>query len=188
MLAAGRFRPADPVLVIGATGGVGTAVVPLLAAARVHVVATARPDAEAYVRNLGAADVIDHGTADLVTETAARHPDGLAGVVNLALPGDRLTAIAETIHPGGHLVNVAYPSPDPATFPRADLTVETVFTRAVPGDLAELAAQAVGGTMPAAIGGRYALADASRAYHDPAHTHTLGKLVVVPGPANSRTW
>ncbi|MGI5242723.1 NADP-dependent oxidoreductase [Dactylosporangium sp. CA-139066] len=50
LMASAEVRPGMKVLVVGATGGVGTAVLPLLAAAGAHVVATAR-DAGAAAGN-----------------------------------------------------------------------------------------------------------------------------------------
>lgn len=51
-----------PVVVTGAAGGVGSVAVTLLAALGWRVVAsTGRPDEEDYLRNLGAAEIIDRG-------------------------------------------------------------------------------------------------------------------------------
>ncbi|MER6950311.1 NADP-dependent oxidoreductase [Nonomuraea sp. NPDC000554] len=179
LLRASRFQPADPVLVIGATGGVGSATVPLLAAAKAYVIATATEADQPYVRNLGAADVIDHHTHDVAAETLRRHSDGVAAVINLALPGERLVEFGRLVRPGGQVLNVAFPKPDPAAFGRDDLTVETVYASARPGDVADVAARAVDGSLPAAIGRRYRLDDAARAYRELIAEHTRGKLVVV---------
>ena len=52
-----------PVLVTGATGGAGSVAVALLAALGYHVVAsTGRPSEQAYLRGLGAADIIERST------------------------------------------------------------------------------------------------------------------------------
>ncbi|QFY14442.1 zinc-binding dehydrogenase [Nonomuraea phyllanthi] len=187
VLREGRFQAGERVLVIGAAGGVGGAVVPMLAAAKVHVIATALPEDDAYVRALGATDVIDYGAADIVTETLRRHPGGVDAVVNLALPGPALIEVSRAVGPGGRLLNVAYPSPDPSAFDRADLTVATVYSTARPGDLDELAAQAVAGTLPSTISRRYPLDEAARAYADLVGTHVRGKLLVTgprSGPRN----
>ncbi|KPI20257.1 NADPH:quinone reductase [Actinobacteria bacterium OK074] len=179
LLREGRFQPGETVLVIGATGGVGSAVVPLLAAAKAHVVATAGAADEEHVRSLGAAEVIDHSATDVVAETSRRRPDGVDAVVNLALPGDRLTDVGRVIRHGGRLLNIAYPAPDPAAFERDDLTVHTVYGAAGPGDLDELAARANEGVLPSAISRRYRLDDGPRAYLDLEQEHTRGKLIVL---------
>ena len=178
LLRHGRFAPGEKVLVVGATGGTGSAVLPLLAEAGVHLIATSTPADEAAIRALGAAEVIDHRTTDVLDETLRRHPDGIDALVNLALPGTELPRFVRAIRPGGRLLNIAHPSPDPAAFDLEHLSVETLFTNAGPGDLDALAAKAVAGTLPVSIGRRYALADAARAYTDLLRDHTRGKWVV----------
>jgi len=179
LLRVGRFQPGETVLVIGATGGVGSAVVPLLAAAKAHVIATAGAADEDYVRGLGADEVIDHRATDVVAETSRRCPDGVDAVVNLALPGARLIEVGRVIRSGGRLLNVAYPAPDPGAFERDDLTVETVYGAARPGDLDELAARAAEGSLPSPISRRYRLSDGARAYLELEQEHTRGKLIVL---------
>ncbi|MET9245874.1 NADP-dependent oxidoreductase [Nonomuraea sp. NPDC003709] len=172
LLRAGTFAPGTKALVIGAAGGVGGAVVPLLADRGVHVIATAIPSDESYVRGLGAAETIDHSSADTAAETLRRHPGGVDALVNLVLPGPALAEPARVVRPGGPLLTVAFPSPDPST------GFKTVYTHARPGDLDEVAALAVKGTLPSTVSRRYPLAEAARAYRDLVHDHVRGKLVI----------
>jgi NADPH:quinone reductase len=165
-------------LVLGAAGGVGGAVVPLLAAAGIHVIATAIADDERYVRELGAAEVIDYRNVDTVTETLRRHPEGIDTLVNLALPGPALVEASRVLRPGGRLLNAAFPSPDPSAFSGIDLTVDTVYAVARPGDLDRLAAHTLDGTLPSTTRRRYPLAEAPQAYAELVHAHVRGKLVV----------
>ncbi|MGW0803588.1 zinc-binding dehydrogenase [Nonomuraea sp. NPDC002799] len=176
LLRAGGFEQGMKVLVIGAAGGVGGAVVPLLSARGVHVIATAIPGDEAYVRALGASEVIDYRSVDPAEETLRRHPGGVDGLLNLALPGPALPAVAPAVRTGGRLLNIAFPSPDPS------LRIETVYTKALPGDLDEVAALAVRGTLPSTVTRRYRLDEAVRAYTDLVHEHVTGKLLVVMDP------
>ncbi len=175
----GEFRRGDVVLVIGATGGVGSVLVPLLAAAQVHVVATASPADDGYVRDLGAAEVIDHRATDVVEEMVRRRPGGVDAVVNLALPGDGLVDVARAIRPGGRLLNIVFPASDIAAFEGKELTVETVVASARSGDLDALAARALDGSLPVAISKRYRLADGGQACVEFLNEHTRGKVVVV---------
>ncbi|WP_232295353.1 NADP-dependent oxidoreductase [Parafrankia sp. EUN1f] len=179
LVRAGEFQPGDVVAVIGATGGVGSVLLPLLSTAKVHVIATASPVDDGYVRDLGAAEVIDHRAVDVVDEILRRHPDGVDAVVNLALPGDGLAGAATAIRPGGRLLNIVFPTPDTAAFKGRDLTVATVITSARPGDLDLLAARALDGSLPVAISRRYPLTDGVRACVEFLNEHTRGKVVVV---------
>ncbi|WP_327158729.1 zinc-binding dehydrogenase [Streptomyces tubercidicus] len=127
---------------------------------------------------MGADEVIDYRTTDVVAETSRRYPDGVDAVVNLALPADRLIEVSRVIRRGGRLMNATHPAPEPGTYERGDLTMGTIYSAARPGDLDELAARANDGSLPAAIGRRYRLADGPRAYLEFVQEHTRGKLIV----------
>ncbi|MEV0183183.1 NADPH:quinone reductase [Streptomyces sp. NPDC050625] len=73
----GRLRAGDTIVVTGAAGGVGSAVVQLAAAAGAKVVATAsKRDAE-YCLGLGAHAVVDYSTPDLTAVIAEAAPEGV---------------------------------------------------------------------------------------------------------------
>lgn len=179
LLRTGTFQRGETVLVIGATGGVGSVLIPMLAATGAHVIATAGAADDEYVRGLGADESVDYLAADTVEEALRRHPAGVDAVVNLALRGDALAAATRAIRPGGRLVNIVLPSPDPAACGIAGLTVETIAAAARPGDLDALAAQALDGSLPVAAGREYPLAEGVQACVDLVREHTRGRLVVV---------
>jgi NADPH2:quinone reductase len=56
--------------------------------------------------------------------------------------------------------------------------VETIVTSAPPGDLDALAGQALDGSLPVTVSGRYPFADGVRACTDLLRAHTRGKLVI----------
>src|SRR5215216_877509 len=58
------IRKGETILIVGATGGVGSYATQLAARRGAHVMATARQTNEALVRELGAAETIDHTTED----------------------------------------------------------------------------------------------------------------------------
>jgi acrylyl-CoA reductase (NADPH) len=100
-LEAHGLTPADgPVLVTGATGGVGSTAVAMLAARGYHVVgSTGKQDEHRYLRDLGAAEVIDR------SETAAESPKPLereqwAGAVD-CVGGATLAYVLRTLRYGG---------------------------------------------------------------------------------------
>jgi NADPH:quinone reductase-like Zn-dependent oxidoreductase len=171
LLATAQVRAGETVLLVGATGGVGTTVLPLLAAAGARVVATGTPADAALLRSLGAAEVIGYGPAD--------YPAGVDIAVNAVLPGDRLAALAVAIRPGGRLLTITYPVPRPGSLGRDDVHLHFVLDLdARFGGMCEVADQAVGGGLSATIGRRYRLADGARACADFVREHTTGKLVV----------
>ncbi|MEN3614718.1 NADPH:quinone reductase [Plantactinospora sp. ZYX-F-223] len=73
----GRLRPGDTVVVAGAAGNVGSALVVLASTAGARVVATAAADDEAYCRSLGAAEVLDYRDERWPERVRALCPDGV---------------------------------------------------------------------------------------------------------------
>ncbi len=92
----------ETVLVVGATGGVGSVVVQLLAAAGVRVVAPANAEDERYLLGLGVAEVLPRDD-DVVASVRARHADGVDAVADLVslAPGAYDSALAG----GGRVVS-----------------------------------------------------------------------------------
>ncbi|GAA4262444.1 NADP-dependent oxidoreductase [Dactylosporangium darangshiense] len=165
LMASAEVKPETRVLVVGATGGVGTAVLPLLAQAGAHVVATAR-DADAdLVRSLGAAEAVGYDD----------YPEGVDLALNLVLPGDRLERLVAAVRPGGTLLSITFPPPAPhdEVDVRLVLDMEGRY-----GGMAEVAVDALAGRLRARIAARYEFADAVRALADFAGRHKTGKLVV----------
>ncbi len=80
----GRVRSGDPVLVTGATGGVGSHAVAILASLGLRVTASSRkPEAASYLRDLGAHEV--------------SHPDALAVPGGKALAHPRWQGAVDTV-------------------------------------------------------------------------------------------
>ena len=179
VVAAGGFVSGERVLVIGASGGIGSVVVPLLTR-RAEIIATATSEDEGYVRALGADTVIDYLAADVIEETLRRHPGGVDAIINLALKGEALLAGAKAVRPGGRLLSTTPGTPEASAFGRDDLSVNVVMgTLLLKGDtLPTIAAHALDGTLPDPISRRYRLDDAVRAYRDFADGHSRGKVVV----------
>lgn len=171
LLGVARLKPDETVLVVGATGGVGTAVLPLIAQAGARVIATAT-DADADVlRGLGAHEIIGYDQAG--------YPAGVDVAFNLTLPSDRLSGLARALRPGGRLFTIIYPPPQPESIGRDD--VETRFVldaNATYGGMREVGELAADGRLPATIGGRYTLDQGVQAYVDYVREHTTGKIVV----------
>ncbi|BBH63362.1 NADPH:quinone reductase [Actinoplanes sp. OR16] len=155
------IRAGERVLVIGATGGVGTTLLPLLRAA--HVIATGHPDDEPQLRELGAGQVIEYG----------HYPAGVDTVLNLALPSDQLTDAARALRLGGRLFTITFPMPRPEFIDRDDVEFRLILdTEGALGGAADITA------LRPTIARTYTLDDGPQALHDLAHEHVVGKLVI----------
>ncbi|MEV7210268.1 MULTISPECIES: NADPH:quinone reductase [unclassified Streptomyces] len=145
----GRLRAGETVYVGGGAGNVGGAAVSLAARAGARVVATARArDAEA-VRELGAAEVLDHHAPDLGERLRAAAPDGYD--VHLDTSGRGVLADAvESLARGGRLVAMVGLGSGPAALPVSRLytrdasIVGFAISNATTADLAEAARGVVG--------------------------------------------
>jgi putative YhdH/YhfP family quinone oxidoreductase len=100
------LKPANgPVIVTGATGGVGSVAVDILAASGYHVVALTGKEAETgYLKELGAAEVMLRSNLDL-SKIRPLGKETWAGAVD-NLGGDVLSWIASTMKVGGALASI----------------------------------------------------------------------------------
>jgi NADPH:quinone reductase-like Zn-dependent oxidoreductase len=89
----GRPRPGETVLVGGAAGNVGSALVEFAVRAGARVLATAAPRDHDHVRSLGAAEVVDYRTEGLAERLAALAPDGIDVHVDTSGHNDLRTAV-----------------------------------------------------------------------------------------------
>ena len=162
------------VLVVGATGGVGTFAVQLAAERGAHVIASARPGDEDFILGLGAADTVDY-TGDLEVIIRQRHPGGVDGVIDLVNRDPEVFAtLAGLVRRGGRAVSALQGAGDATE-------IEGVFVSNIAADpdhLPSLASLVAERKVRAAITKRYPLADAPQAIADFTNKHTLGKLLI----------
>ena len=100
------LKPANgPVLVNGATGGVGSIAVDILAASGYHVVALTGKETEtAYLKGLGAAEVMFRSSLDFAKIKPLDKATWAGAVDNLG--GDVLSWMASTMQIGGTLASI----------------------------------------------------------------------------------
>jgi NADPH:quinone reductase-like Zn-dependent oxidoreductase len=150
----------ERLLVVGATGGVGSLAVQLAARAGATVIAPALPEDEGYLRDLGVTEVIDRdgdlpGGFDAVLDVVSYTPD----LIDAALePGGRAASPNSAAGDGPGRANV--------------MAVST------PENLERLAGLLEDGTLRIPIQARHGLDRAGDALQALAATHTQGKVSV----------
>lgn len=176
LVSAADLGQGTSVLVVGATGGVGTFVVQLArrAGARVLATAASREDADLVVA-LGAHEVIDYTSADTTEEALRLAPEGVDAVIDLVNAGPGLATSAAAAKPGGRVLS---PLGGPPAFDR-EVTATYCHVEASDGLLDDLVRQVAAGELQVEIGARHPLYDAPRAVADFVRTHTRGKSVIV---------
>jgi NADPH2:quinone reductase len=162
------------VLVVGATGGVGTFAIQLAALRGAHVIASVRPGDEEFVTGLGAAETIDY-TGDVLATLRERYPGGIDAVIEAVSRGhDAFVALAGAVRSGGRATSVVGGAGELSKV--GDVSVSNAGadgTHLVP--LADLVVQ---GKLRVAIRRSYPLDGVAQALSDFRDQHTLGKLVI----------
>ena len=162
-------------LIVGATGGVGTLLVQLASAAGAIVIGTGRTEeGRALLTELGAAHAVDY--ADLDGEVRAIAPDGVDAAIHLI--GD-VGQIASLVRDGGKLLSPVVYSPD--MVPGAE-RIEVLPIAGYPtGDgLRKLAALVDDGALRVIVDREKSLDDIDSAFAD-YMSHKIGNIVVIVG-------
>jgi NADPH:quinone reductase-like Zn-dependent oxidoreductase len=162
------------VLIVGATGGVGTFAIQLATLRAAHVVASVRPGDEDFVTGLGAAETVDY-TGDVVAALRERYPDGIDALIDAVNHDpDAFAALVGLVRKGGRATSVVGGAGESSQIGGVSVS----NTGASPAHLTALADLVVHGKIRVAIRRTYALAEAARALQDFANEHMLGKLVI----------
>jgi NADPH:quinone reductase-like Zn-dependent oxidoreductase len=98
----------ETVLIVGATGGVGSYAVQLAAGRGARVIATARQANEAFVRELGATETIDHTREYLVEAVRTAHPAGIEAIIDMVSDPEALSRMAGLVKEGGRIASSVY--------------------------------------------------------------------------------
>ena len=141
------------VVLMGAAGAVGGYAVQMARSRGAHVIATVRGDAD-EARRLGAEEVYDSQSADVIDALRAAHPGGVDAVLDLVSGPDAIRRDAEVIRPGGRLVSTIFAA-DEGWFAGRQITARNHASSAnpliSPEGLATVAQMLADGTITARI-------------------------------------
>jgi NADPH:quinone reductase-like Zn-dependent oxidoreductase len=160
------------VLVNGAAGGVGHLALQLAKWRGAHVIAVASGGHEAFLRELGADEVVDY--------TKVR-PEDVVQDVDLVVDtvgGPTTGRFLPTLKRGGALFPVFPGFADHDEAATRGVTVSMTQVRSDGGQLAELGRLLDDGTVRVAIDGTYPLAEARAAHERAERGHLRGKIVL----------
>lgn len=161
------------ILVVGATGGVGTILVQLAAAEGAEVIATGRTgEGRQLLLELGASHAVDYATlTEAVREIA---PEGVDAAVHLT--GDAYE-ISPLVKDGGSLVSTLLYAPD--LFPEATRVTPVPIAGYPTGDgLRELAAAVDAGSLRVIVDREHSFDEVGAAL-GAYGSHTVGNIVVL---------
>lgn len=153
----------ETVLVVGATGGVGSFFVQLAAAAGANVIAPALPEDHDYLRGLGVGELVDRD-AEVAAAVRAAHPGGVDAILDVASAPD-----TSLLADGGRVVSpLGAAGEGPGRF--------NIMAEPTPANLQRLASLLDTGTLRVSLQRSYRLDQAAEALQALPTTHTRGKL------------
>ncbi len=156
----------DRVLVHRAAGGVGFFAVQIAVALGAHVIGTASPRNHGFLRDAGAAEVLDYSAGPISGQLGAP-VDAVLDLVG----GDTLTDAPKQVNDPARIASVI----DPGVL---DLGGRYVFVRPDSHDLEELARMADAGQLRVPIAKAFPLEQIADAHRLVAGGHVRGKVVV----------
>lgn len=177
MIEAAPVSDGDVVVVVGATGGVGSYYVQLAARRGARVIAICSAGNAEYARSLGATDIVDHAVGDAVEAVRSVAPE--IDIVADMHRGDTATRLAELVRAGGHVVS-AVGGADTDALRAREITGTNVMGRVATDPLETLARMIERGELINPEIRSYRLEQATEAFEQVGSGHTRGKVVVVP--------
>lgn len=154
----------ETVLVVGASGGVGSFFVQLAAAAGANVIAPVFAEGHDYLRGLGVSELIDRN-ADVSAAVRETHPDGVEAILDLALPAPDTSLLKD----GGRLASpLGAAGEGPGRF--------NIMAEPTPANLQRLAELLDDGALRVPIQRSYQLEQADEALQALPTIHTRGKI------------
>jgi NADPH:quinone reductase-like Zn-dependent oxidoreductase len=167
-------------VVMGAAGAVGGYAVQIAHARGAHVIATVRSDAD-EARRLGAEEVYDTNTLDVLEAIRAAHPDGVDAVFDLVSGKDAIRHDAEVLKSKGALVSTQYAA-DETWFAERRITATNISSStnplSSPQGLEQLAEMLAHGTITARIRSTVDLDGVPQILEQLRHGGLRGKAVI----------
>jgi len=99
-------KPNEVVVVVGAAGGIGSYAVQIAKARGAHVVGVTVKENFDYVKGLGADEVIDRTSGDVLEALKSKHKDGVAAIIDTGSDAASLAHLSGALHKGGTVVSM----------------------------------------------------------------------------------
>lgn len=172
---AGKLKKRETVLILGASGGVGTLAIQLAKIIGAKVIGVASKENHNYMKELGADETIDYKEGDVGKAVKEKAPDGIDLLFHCSR-GESLSQSKDTIKSGGRLVSITNRNPEI----RDDIQFEYVFVEPNAVQLEHIRSLANEGKIEVPVSETYSLEDAGEALQKIESLHTRGKLIVTP--------
>jgi NADPH:quinone reductase-like Zn-dependent oxidoreductase len=161
------------VLVVGATGGVGTYAVQLATARGANVIATALADDVDWIRDLGASETADY-SGDVPGAVRSAHPEGIDALIVAVHVGEGYGPLADLVRDGGAIASTVGGPDDVGR----GVSVTNVFGQSDPTAFAEVMRLSAEGALAVPITKTYGFDDLPEALGLVGKRASRGKVAI----------
>jgi NADPH:quinone reductase-like Zn-dependent oxidoreductase len=168
----------ETILIVGATGGVGSYAVQLAARRGARVIVTARQANEAFVRELGATETIDHTREDVVETVRAAHPDGIEAIIDVVSDPEALSRMAGLVKEGGRIAS-SVSAADVESLALRSIEAKNISMQPSAQRLEELSWMVDAGEISVRLERTFPLENAREALEESRTGHVRGKIVLL---------
>lgn len=172
---AGQLKKGETVLILGASGGVGTLAIQLAKSKDAHVIGVASEKNHNYMKELGADETIDYNSSHVGESVKKIQSDGVDLIFHCSR-GDSLDQSLETLKPGGRIVSITKRQPGFSS----DIHFEYVFVEPNAVQLKHIQELTDDGKIKLPVSETYKLNDVGTALQKAESLHTRGKLIIIP--------
>ncbi|NBC27816.1 MAG: zinc-binding dehydrogenase [Bacteroidetes bacterium] len=172
---AGSLKEGETLLILGASGGVGSVAIQLAKNVGATVIGVASEKNHEYMQDLGADKVIDYSSGDVGERLREIAPGGVDMIFHCSR-GDSLNQSKTTLKPSGRLISITNSEPD---VPEG-VMFQYVFVEPNAQQLDHLRQLADEGNLTLPVTETYSLDEAGAALRDIESLHTRGKRVITP--------
>ncbi len=173
----GELKKDQTLLILGASGGVGTLAIQLAKSVGANVIGVASEANHDYMKDLGADVTIDYNDHHVGEAVKKAQPEGVDLIFHCSR-GDSFAQVMETgvLKDGGKIASITKSKPDISD----DIEFKYVFVEPNSEQLEHIAALADNGKIRVPISKTYTLEETGQALQEIEKLHTRGKLIITP--------
>jgi len=172
---AGKLQQGQTVLILGASGGVGSLGIQLAKAKGAHIMGVASEKNHAYMKKLGASETINYKGVNIGEAVKNIVSAGVDLIFDCA-SGETLHQSLSALKPAGKLVSIL----NHGEHLDKNINFQYVFVEPNATELAQLCKLAEEGKLHVPVKQKYSLDNAVEAFKQIETHHTTGKVVIVP--------
>lgn len=170
--------PGGTLLIVGATGGVGTFLTQWAVMKGLRVAVTANQDAQAHMRGLGAVETLDYHSSPIEDWLAVNYPKGIDGLVDLVSDAADFSRYAAHVRRGGVALSTVW-SAEEERLAEDEIRGGNFEVRATTKDLDVVLAAVASGKLKVTIDRVVSLAEGVAALSANRSGGARGKTVIV---------